>query len=179
MSEATKYAVEMRGVTKRFGEVVANRNINLKVQDKSIHAIIGENGAGKSTAMNILYGFYNPDEGEILVDGQPLLFDGGRRAVRMDGLKPAIVDAASPGAGLPVHDETADPAWAFLLSRLVPPDFPTPIGVFRAIETETYDGAMNRQLREATARLGAGDVGQLLGEGETWDVPEPGPDGRR
>lgn len=71
MSEATKYAVEMRGVTKKFGEVVANRNINLKVRDKSIHAIIGENGAGKSTAMNILYGFYNPDEGEILLDGEP------------------------------------------------------------------------------------------------------------
>ncbi|HKS42751.1 MAG TPA: ABC transporter ATP-binding protein [Blastocatellia bacterium] len=71
MEEATKYAVEMRGVTKRFGEVIANRNINLSVPDKSIHAIIGENGAGKSTAMNILYGFYNPDEGEILIDGQP------------------------------------------------------------------------------------------------------------
>ena len=70
MTDATKYAVEMRGVTKRFGEVVANRNINLAVRDQSIHAIIGENGAGKSTAMNILYGFYNPDEGEILVDGE-------------------------------------------------------------------------------------------------------------
>jgi general nucleoside transport system ATP-binding protein len=70
MSEATKYAVEMRGVTKRFGDVIANRDINLRVADKSIHAIIGENGAGKSTAMNILYGFYNPDEGEILIDGQ-------------------------------------------------------------------------------------------------------------
>jgi simple sugar transport system ATP-binding protein len=70
MTEATKYAVEMRGVTKRFGEVIANRNINLRVPDRSIHAIIGENGAGKSTAMNILYGFYNPDEGEILIDGQ-------------------------------------------------------------------------------------------------------------
>src|SRR4051812_7122793 len=71
MDEATKYAVEMRGVTKRFGEVIANRDINLRVRDKSIHAIIGENGAGKSTAMNILYGFYNADAGEILIDGQP------------------------------------------------------------------------------------------------------------
>jgi simple sugar transport system ATP-binding protein len=70
MSEAIKYAVEMRGITKRFGEVVANRNLNVAVRDRSIHAIIGENGAGKSTAMNILYGFYNPDEGEILIDGQ-------------------------------------------------------------------------------------------------------------
>src|ERR1700742_3091900 len=71
MSEAIKYAVEMRGITKRFGEVVANRDLNIAVRDRSIHAIIGENGAGKSTAMNILYGFYNPDEGEILIDGQP------------------------------------------------------------------------------------------------------------
>ncbi|MEN3333781.1 MAG: ral nucleoside transport system ATP-binding protein [Blastocatellia bacterium] len=71
MSEAIKYAVEMRRITKRFGEVVANRNLNIAVRDRSIHAIIGENGAGKSTAMNILYGFYNPDEGEILIDGQP------------------------------------------------------------------------------------------------------------
>jgi simple sugar transport system ATP-binding protein len=73
MSEAIKYAVEMRGITKRFGEVVANRNLNIAVRDRSIHAIIGENGAGKSTAMNILYGFYNPDEGEIFIDGQPRL----------------------------------------------------------------------------------------------------------
>ena len=50
MSEAIKYAVEMRGITKRFGEVVANRNLNIAVRDRSIHAIIGENGAGKSTA---------------------------------------------------------------------------------------------------------------------------------
>lgn len=71
MSGNTKYAVEMRGVTKRFGDVLANHNINLTVEDKSIHAIVGENGAGKSTAMNILYGFYNPDSGEILIDGQP------------------------------------------------------------------------------------------------------------
>jgi len=73
MSEAIKYAVEMRSITKRFGAVVANRNLNIAVRDRSIHAIIGENGAGKSTAMNILYGFYNPDEGEILIDGQPRL----------------------------------------------------------------------------------------------------------
>jgi len=45
MSEAIKYAVEMRGITKRFGEVVANRNLNIAVRDRSIHAIIGENDA--------------------------------------------------------------------------------------------------------------------------------------
>jgi len=62
------YAVEMRGITKRFGEVLANDHINLAILDKSIHAIIGETGAGKSTIMNILYGFYAADEGEILID---------------------------------------------------------------------------------------------------------------
>jgi general nucleoside transport system ATP-binding protein len=70
MSQDQKYAVEMRGITKRFGDVVANDHINIAVPEHSIHAIIGENGAGKSTAMNILYGFYNADEGEILIDGQ-------------------------------------------------------------------------------------------------------------
>jgi len=83
MTDAPKYAVEMRGVTKRFGEVVANRNINLAVRDQSIHAIIGENGAGKSTAMNILYGFYNPDEGEILIDGEVRAIKTPSDAIRL------------------------------------------------------------------------------------------------
>ena len=115
----------------------------------------------------------------VLQAGQPLLFEGGRKAVRLNGLKPEIVEV-TPGDTdhLPAHDERANSAWAYLLSRLVAPEFPTPIGVFRAVESETYDGAMNRQLSEATARLGPGDVGRLLGEGETWDVPEPGPAGR-
>jgi len=70
MSEAVNYAVEMRGVSKRFGEVLANDSISLDIRPASIHAVIGENGAGKSTAMNILYGFYNADGGEILIDGR-------------------------------------------------------------------------------------------------------------
>ncbi len=61
--------IEMRGITKRFGEVVANNNINLSVPSNTIHAIVGENGAGKSTIMKILYGFYTADEGEIFIDG--------------------------------------------------------------------------------------------------------------
>jgi general nucleoside transport system ATP-binding protein len=62
--------LELRNITKRFGNVLANDRINIAVQSKSIHAIIGENGAGKSTAMKIAYGFYRPDDGEILVDGR-------------------------------------------------------------------------------------------------------------
>lgn len=63
--------IEMHGITKRFGAVTANNGITLAIQDKTIHAIVGENGAGKSTIMKILYGFYTADEGEILVDGAP------------------------------------------------------------------------------------------------------------
>jgi simple sugar transport system ATP-binding protein len=70
MSEAIRYAVEMRGITKRFGSVTANDRVEICVPARSIHAIIGENGAGKSTAMNILYGFYTADEGQILIDGE-------------------------------------------------------------------------------------------------------------
>ena len=62
--------IEMRGVTKRFGAVVANKGINLSIPNNTIHSIVGENGAGKSTIMKILYGFYTADEGEIWIDGQ-------------------------------------------------------------------------------------------------------------
>jgi len=65
-------AVELRGITKRFGPVVANDGVDLVVEAGTIHGIVGENGAGKSTLMNILYGFYQPDAGRILVDGRPL-----------------------------------------------------------------------------------------------------------
>ena len=62
--------LELRQITKRFGDVVANDHINIKVEPGTIHAIVGENGAGKSTAMRIAYGFYKADEGEIIVDGK-------------------------------------------------------------------------------------------------------------
>ena len=64
-------AVELRGVTKRFGDVLANAGVNLRVARGTIHGLVGENGAGKSTAMNILYGLYRPDAGEIFIEGQP------------------------------------------------------------------------------------------------------------
>src|SRR4051812_29418421 len=63
--------IELRNISKRFGGVQANDRINIRVEPGTIHAIVGENGAGKSTAMRIAYGFYTPDAGEILVNGQP------------------------------------------------------------------------------------------------------------
>ena len=65
-------SVELRGITKTFGSLIANDHIDLKVSDGQIHAILGENGAGKSTLMNILYGLLAPDSGEIFVDGKPV-----------------------------------------------------------------------------------------------------------
>jgi ABC-type uncharacterized transport system ATPase subunit len=62
--------IELRDITKRFGDVVANNAVNIKVPLGTIHAIVGENGAGKSTAMRIAYGFYTADSGEILINEQ-------------------------------------------------------------------------------------------------------------
>ncbi|PYS78612.1 MAG: heme ABC transporter ATP-binding protein, partial [Acidobacteria bacterium] len=62
--------IELRNITKRFGAVQANDRVSIKVEPGTIHAIVGENGAGKSTAMRIAYGFYTADGGEILINGQ-------------------------------------------------------------------------------------------------------------
>ena len=79
---AAPAAIELRGISKSFGPVQANKNINLRVPKGTIHGIIGENGAGKSTLMSILYGFYKPDSGEIQVNGNTLTITDSQTAIR-------------------------------------------------------------------------------------------------
>ena len=71
MTLSATLAIECRGVTRRYTGVVANDQIDFQVAEGEIHALVGENGAGKSTLMKMLYGLEQPDEGEILVRGQP------------------------------------------------------------------------------------------------------------
>ena len=79
---AAPFAIELRGISKAFGPVQANKDISIQVAKGSIHGIIGENGAGKSTLMSILYGFYNADAGEVLINGQPTAIPDSQAAIR-------------------------------------------------------------------------------------------------
>jgi ABC-type uncharacterized transport system ATPase subunit len=75
-------AIELSGITKRFGAVLANDAVDLVVEAGTIHGIVGENGAGKSTLMNILYGFYEADRGTIRVDGREVRIRSPQDAIR-------------------------------------------------------------------------------------------------
>jgi 2-oxoglutarate/2-oxoacid ferredoxin oxidoreductase subunit beta len=114
----------------------------------------------------------------ILENGKPLVFGKhGRRGIRVREYRPEIVDLDAGGREdeLLIHDESAPVAGAFLLSRLAAPEFPTPIGVFRCAEAESYEDGMSEQLRSTTQRLGPGNLEALLAGGDSWDVPEPRP----
>jgi len=80
---ATPLAIECRGITRRYAGVVANDHVDFQVAHGEVHALVGENGAGKSTLMKMVYGLEQPDEGEILVRGEPQRIDSPRRAIAL------------------------------------------------------------------------------------------------
>jgi simple sugar transport system ATP-binding protein len=102
-------SLEMRGVSKRFPGVFANDHVDFDVKSGEVHALLGENGAGKSTLMKILYGMYHPDEGEILLNGQPVRIASPTDAINLGigmihqhfMLVPTLTVAENVALGLP------------------------------------------------------------------------------
>ncbi|RDL43285.1 heme ABC transporter ATP-binding protein [Marinomonas piezotolerans] len=82
-NQTPPYAIELEGISKRFGAVQANKDICLQVPKGSIHGIIGENGAGKSTLMSIIYGFYEADSGTISIDGEQVDIRNSQDAIKV------------------------------------------------------------------------------------------------
>lgn len=76
------HAVEMRGIVKRFADLVASDHVDFNLEQGEIHALLGENGAGKTTLMRILYGLYHADEGQVFINGKPAVISSPRDAIR-------------------------------------------------------------------------------------------------
>lgn len=77
------YAVEMLGITKKFGDFYANKDINLQIEKGEIHCLLGENGAGKTTLMNVLFGLYKPEAGTLKINGQEVTNHSSRNALHL------------------------------------------------------------------------------------------------
>lgn len=108
----------------------------------------------------------------VLEHGKPMIFGKNKdRGIRLKGLTPEVVTLGNgmSTSDLLVHDEH-DPVLGFLLSRMTPPDFPTPVGVIRCTEKPTFDALMNQQIQDVLAKSGEGDVDQLLRRGDVWTV---------
>jgi 2-oxoglutarate ferredoxin oxidoreductase subunit beta len=109
-----------------------------------------------------------------LEHGKPMIFGKERKkGIRLNGITPEIVDLGGDikEDDLLFHDEKAtEPTLAYLLSRMRYPEFPEPIGVFRAVEKPQYDQRLNQQIQEAIAKKGEGDLAALFDSGDTWTV---------
>lgn len=109
-----------------------------------------------------------------LEHGKPLIFGANRdKGIRLNGMEPEVVEL---GKGISeddllFHDERAvEPSLAYLLSRMRHPEFPEPIGVFRAVDAPKYDDELNKQVEKAIADKGEGNLDKLFNSGDTWVV---------
>lgn len=109
----------------------------------------------------------------ILEHGKPMIFGKNReKGIKLNGLQPEVVDLEHVAEDdLLFHDETIESSMhALLLSRMNYPDFPIPIGVFRAVDAPRYDESLNAQISDAKSEKGEGDLMNLFQSGETWTV---------
>ncbi len=114
------------------------------------------------------------DTSIVLEHGRPLIFGKNRdKGIRLNGLAPEIVELGNgiKEDDLLFHDEKApQPTLAYMLSRMYHPQFPEPIGVFRAIEKPTYEGLLHEQIKHTIETKGVGSLDTLLNSGDTWVV---------
>ncbi len=109
----------------------------------------------------------------VLEHGKPLVFDNGTKGIRLNGFHPEIVELDGNVAvdDLLFHNEKEpQPHLANILARMRHPEFPEPIGVFRAVERTTYDDGINEQVADARSEQGEGDLAKLYASGDTWTV---------
>ena len=111
--EKQQYAIEMRGITKTFGSVTANKNVELNLRQGEILALLGENGSGKTTLMNMLSGIYKPDSGTVLVNGAPAAIhspeDSKKLGIGMVHQHFKLVDVFSAADNIWLGDEKSGP----------------------------------------------------------------------
>jgi len=109
-----------------------------------------------------------------LEHGKPLIFGKNRdKGIRLNGMEPEVVELGKGVSedDLLFHDEKAiEPSLAYLLSRMRHPEFPEPIGVFRAVDAPRYDDELNKQIALARKNKGEGDLKSLFNAGETWTI---------
>ncbi len=110
-----------------------------------------------------------------LEHGKPMIFgDTVKQGIRLNGITPEVVTLGENGiteGDILVHDEKAsEPTLAYFLSRMRAPDFPTPLGVFRAVEAPTYDQQIHQQLEDIKVKKGDGQLRKLFFSGDTWEV---------
>jgi len=150
-----KRAAEHKGTS--FIEVYQNCNV---FNDGAFDYATGRDHKGETTLE--------------LEHGRPMIFGKNRdQGIRLNGIQPEIVslDGSISEDDLLFHDErTSEPTLAYLLSRMYYPEFPEPIGVFRAIDAPTYDDLLNNQIADARNSRGPGNLQKLFNSGETWRV---------